>query len=352
MDSAQRPNVVALIANDRYFPGAFAAAASIQAAGLFEHTSILILHPPGTVSGHQRNWLECANPRIQLLEIDVREFLPIELSSWDTVLAPVFLRFALPEILSTSRKILYIDSDILALRSVDSAFDIDFQGKLVAAAHDDLVAGLVGYKPSWIAYRDGLGVPIEMPYLNCGVLLMNAVAWRERDVKKTLIDTYFANRERCRYFDQSAINLFLKGEFAPLSPAWNFQQNYQAIGAEDIVKPRLVHFAGSAKPWRSDGFVFERAYRQRYRDILGPSPFRVFFEPYWRINVHTAKEAWRSVTRLTTGREIQSGIRKANIPLLRQRLVALLASRKFVDIPAPTAERVPNERLSRQDTTE
>jgi lipopolysaccharide biosynthesis glycosyltransferase len=172
-----------------------------------------------------------------------------------------------------------------------------------------------------------------MSYLNCGVLLMDAPVWRERCIKEALTETYLANPHLCRYFDQSAINMLLKGEFALLSPAWNFQQNYQAIGAEDIVRPRLVHFAGSAKPWRSDGFVFAREYRRRYRETLASTPFEDFFEPYWRLNRKQAKEAWRSVNRMMRGRETQSGIRRSDIAPMRAKLVELLAGYSFIDLP-------------------
>ncbi len=347
----QHPNVVALIANGPYLPGAFVTAASILRSGLRQDASIIILHPAGAVSGDRGEWLERAYPRIELLEVDATAFLPRELSSWDTVLAPLFLRFALAEVLSCARRILYVDSDILALRSVDDAFDFDLRNKSVAAAHDDLVAGLIGYKPSWISYREALGVPAGTPYLNCGVLLMDANAWRQHGIKQALTETYLSNRALCRHYDQSTINLFLKGDFAPLSPAWNFQQNYQAIGAEDIVNPRLVHFAGSSKPWRSDGFVFDYTYRRRYRELLAATPFKRFFESYWRINRRQAKEAWRSVNRILRGREAQSGIKRSDIELLRADLAQLLSSRNFIDLPSTPEVNVGTSGASRPTLT-
>lgn len=327
-----RPNVVVLIANGPYMPGAFATAASILAQGLREDASVAIVHPADALTSVQRSWIVRRYPGIELLEVDAAAFLPIQLSSWNTILAPLFLRFALAEIFPSARKILYVDSDILALRNVDEVFDLDLGKKLIAAADDDLVSGLVGHKQSWIAYRKALGVPPETPYLNCGVFLLDAVVWREGRIKQALIETFLNNQTRCRYFDQSAINLFLMGDFARLSPAWNFQQNYQAVKAEDLVQPRLVHFAGSAKPWRNDGFVFRPEYRHRYRELLGSTPFSPFFEPFWRVSRKQAKEAWRAVNRTLQGREIQSGIKRAEVGRIRSQLLGVLASGTFVDI--------------------
>ena len=327
-----RSNVVALIANRPYLPGAFATAASILEADLDNEVSLALVHPPDTLSPAVRRWLADAWPRIELVEVDASAYLPAELSAWDTALAPLFLRFALAEIFPAARRILYVDSDILAVRTVNDAFGYDLGNRIVAAAHDDLVASLVGPKPSFLAYRESLGMPPGMPYLNCGVLLLDGGVWRERAMKKTLVDLFLANRQRCKYLDQSAINLFLKGDFAPLSPAWNFQQNYQAIGAEDLIHPRLLHFAGSAKPWRNDGFVFRSDYRQRYRTVLAATPFETFFQPYWRVGGKQPKEAWRSLNRSLQGRELQSGIRKSGIGHLRKRLVELLSTVDFVDI--------------------
>jgi lipopolysaccharide biosynthesis glycosyltransferase len=321
-----RSNVVALIANGPYIPGAFATAASILATGLREDASMVIVHPADALTTEQQSWIARRYPGIELLEVDAADFLPIQLSSWNTI-----LRFALAEIFPSARKILYVDSDILALRSIDVVFDFDLGKKLIAAADDDLVAGLVGHKQSWIAYRKALGVPPEVPYLNCGVFLMDAVVWREGRIKQALIETFQNNQTRCRYFDQSAINLFLMGDFARLSPAWNFQQNYQAINAEDLVRPCLVHFAGSAKPWRNDGFVFSPEYRYRYRELLGSTPFAPFFEPFWRVSRKQAKEAWRAINRMLRGREVQSGIKRSEVGRIRAQLLGLLATGTFVD---------------------
>lgn len=324
-------NIVVLIANGAYIPGAFVAAASLVGAGLRDDIAIAIVHPPGAFTATQREWLDQRHPRIRLVEVGAQEFLPEELSAWDTALAPLFLRFALSEIFPSASRILYVDSDILCVGSIADAFALDLRGKMVAAAHDDLVAGLVGHKASWTAYRNALGVAEPIPYLNCGLLLIDAVVWREQNIKQALVSTFLTNRQRCRYFDQSAINLFLKGDFAPLSPAWNFQQNYQAIGAEDIIRPRLLHFAGSAKPWRNDGFVFRAPYRERYKTLLGATPFASFFEPYSHISVRQAKEGWRSLNRRLRGKEIQSGIRRRDIGPLREKLMVMMSGISFID---------------------
>jgi lipopolysaccharide biosynthesis glycosyltransferase len=313
-------------------PGAFAAARSILACGLAEDVRVAIIHPPDGLATDIEVWMKAAHPRIELVAIDAGGYLPAELSSWRTILAPLFLRFALAEIFSEAQTILYVDSDILAMSGIGDVFTFDLKGKLVAAADDDLVSEMIAVKPSWIAYRDKLGVPVGEPYLNCGVLLIDAMAWRKQSLKQALIAMYLANKERCRYFDQSAINLFLKSDFARLSPAWNFQQTYQAIGAEDIVRPRLVHFAGSAKPWRNDGFVFREPYRRHYREILSGTPFAGYFQSYGHVGGKQIKEAWRSLKRIIGGREPQSGVRRAKIETLRTRLAALMQSSDFIDL--------------------
>jgi lipopolysaccharide biosynthesis glycosyltransferase len=326
-----RSHVIALIADAAYLPGAYVAAQSILLCGLPEDICVVILHPPDCPSDAIRAWTKATHPRINLAAVDAREFLPPELSSWDSVLAPLFLRFALAEVFPKARKVFYVDSDILAVAGIEDIFRLDLNGRLVAAANDDLVSEMASVKPSWIAYRNALGVPLGTPYLNCGVLLIDAVAWRANGMKQKLVTTYLGNRERCRYFDQSAINLLLKGDYARLSPAWNFQQTYQAIGAEDIVGPRLVHFAGSAKPWRNDGFVFRHDYRDRYREILSGTPFEPYFRPYWRMSRKQIKEAWRSLKRALRGQEMQSGIRRSQIPMLRAKLTQKLGASGFID---------------------
>lgn len=325
------PNIVALIANGPYLPGAFVAAASLLECGLREDAAVAIVQPAGSLSNEQRHWIAARYPGIAHVELDAADYLPEALHSWKTALAPLFLRFALAEIFPSSQRILYVDSDILAVRSVDDAFALDLRGKIVGAADDDLVAGLVGHKPSWTAYRNGLRLPADAPYLNCGVLLVDAPAWRAGNIKARLIALFLENRDICRYLDQSALNLMLKGDFAPLSPRWNFQQNYQAISAEDMLAPRLVHFAGSAKPWRNDGFVFRRDYRDAWRRLLTGAPFPGFFQEYSDIGRRQIREAWRASGRLLRAREPQCGIERSQIGSLREKLREVCVRRNFID---------------------
>jgi len=322
-------HVIALISDAAFLPAGFATARSILDCGLDDDIQLALVLQPDCLANDVRAWLQSAHPRIELVAADAGKFLPDALASWRSVLTPIFLRDALPEIFPEADRILYVDCDVLATSAVGEAFTLDMEGKAVAAADNDLVSEMVGVTASWVAYREALGVPLGIPYLNAGILLMDARAWREQDLKQKIIATYFANKERCRYFDQCPTNLFLKGDFARLSPAWNFQPSYQAIGAEDIVKPKLVHFAGSAKPWRNDGFVFRRDYRERYRTILAGTPFESFFQPCTSLSGKQIKEAWRSLKRTLRGREIQTGLKRTQIEALRTKLAALLASGVF-----------------------
>ena len=327
-------NIVVLIADDAYLPGAYATAASILACGLRADASIAIVHPPGAIAPELQDWFAKTCPRVTLLPVDAKTYLPQPLASWNTILAPLFLRFALPEIFPSAKRIFYVDSDILAVGPIDSMYDLSLRQKPFAAANNDLISEIVGAKPRWLAYREAIGAPLGTSYLNCGVLLQDTAAWLAGGIKNTLTQLYLDNRELCPYFDQSALNMYVKGDFAKLSPAWNFQHAYQAIGAEDIIQPRLIHFAGTAKPWRNDGFIFPRAYRDRYRELLRASPFAGFFEPYWKITRRQLKEGWRTLNRAARGREIQAGISRSEIASLRDKFRGFLKSYDFIDAPA------------------
>jgi hypothetical protein len=59
-----------------------------------------------------------------------------------------------------------------------------------------------------------------------------------------------AERDRLIGHDQTLLNCVLKGDWAELSPVWNWQYTRASRLFESMEGAHVVHFIGSLKPWR------------------------------------------------------------------------------------------------------
>jgi lipopolysaccharide biosynthesis glycosyltransferase len=92
-----------------------------------------------------------------------------------------------------------------------------------------------------------IGVPLDRPYYNAGMLLIDTGRWRRDAIDRQIVDLF--KDHGGRFDDQDAINVLLAAEIKPLARKWNFQAGKDMIpdGTEAI-----VHFVGGRKPWDLD----------------------------------------------------------------------------------------------------
>ncbi len=116
-------------------------------------------------------------------------------------------------------------------------------------------------------FAQAQGISPSDPYFNSGVLLIDLVAWRREKIGELATSLAITHRDSIKYHDQCALNLALAGKFGILSPEWNHHytprglraliENYGPdIAVHLVYSPKIIHFAGSKKPWlhRSPGY--------------------------------------------------------------------------------------------------
>lgn len=167
----------------------------------------------------------------------------------------VWQRVLLPRLLPFLDKVLYLDSDLIALHSVKPLWDIDISGYYVAAVtnpmHDEM--------RDW---PQRIGLPDAGAYFNSGVMLLNLAMLREDDCVEKIIRHATVHPELVYWGDQCAMNVVLHDRRYPLHPKWNVMNNFVTYGrgseffspamlTEAIADPQIVHFEGSpqSKPW-------------------------------------------------------------------------------------------------------
>ncbi|MEP2531694.1 glycosyltransferase [Shimia sp.] len=195
-------------------------------------------------------------------------------TSWLALVA--YLRLWVPDYFrGTYDRILYTDADTwVATPDLTRLFDLDLGCHAVAGVMD----------------RSQLGTPDQpvldfqecqincTKYLNSGVLLMDTAQWH----KAGILDRALAAKHlhpSYTYHDQSLLNLALQGDFAELSPIWNWQWPHSHPRFTRTITPGILHFTGHPKPWIArkkkttyDAHIIE-AYHQFFQEFDLPQRF-------------------------------------------------------------------------------
>ena len=249
----------------------------------------------------------------------------IDFAALDTGLAPkgrfsraVFRRLFLDRLLpETYERYVSIDSDMLIVRpGLSRLTEFDFGPHALAAAYDMIF--LMDHKGGPLArefqgYRRALGLDLATPYFNAGLHAVGRHAWRKAGWADQTAQALRTAPERFPFMEQDALNSLIRGEFAPLSPRYNFMGDFFLTGLEAEIAPIVLHFVNQPKPWHYEEWRGEGRFARAYADWFATAPF----------------PAWRAATRPALGR-------KPKASALRRRFAASLGSFlnkcKFVDV--------------------
>lgn len=144
-----------------------------------------------------------------------------------------------------TERLIWIDSDIIVLGSLEPIWNLDFQGMPIAAVPNPW--GNPGNSQD------------RSPYFNAGLLVYNMKLWAQEELSKQLIKNAKANIwGDC---DQGALNSVLAGRWKQLERIWN---NHNT---EDR-STKVMHFMSRPKPWESP------APNKLWVEMLSQTPFK------------------------------------------------------------------------------
>ena len=165
----------------------------------------------------------------------------------------IYFRLFIPEMFPEYDKGIYLDSDIVVMGDLANLYEIPLGDNLLAAVPDYSVMDV----PPLVKYiEDAVGIPKDK-YINSGVLLMNLKAMREANMSKKFL--YLLNKYQfdCIAPDQDYINAMCKDRVLYLPGDWNAMPN---PNKEPLIKPKLIHYNLSAKPWCYDGIQYKKQF--------------------------------------------------------------------------------------------
>jgi hypothetical protein len=151
-------------------------------------------------------------------------------------------------------------------------FGVDLGGHVLGAVRDNTQWRAPGRRPE--QFRR-LGLP-QRPYFNAGMLLIDVERFLEARLLERCVEFGRTNRRQMIRHDQNLLNGTLQGDWAELSPTWNWQYTRATMLFEAMQEAHVVHFISPRKPWgRSAGSLpprFRRAYAGFFAEHFPDDP--------------------------------------------------------------------------------
>ena len=219
-------------------------------------------------------------PRTELVNVQVSEDLLQNAPVSDRYPTEMYYRlFAARYLPQQLERILYLDPDLVVLHSLRSLYQIDFDGKLFAAASH------IESRTFRELNRRRLHLSEHAKYLNSGVMMMNLALLR-KESPQTIIDYIQSHKATLLLPDQDVLNALYADRTVPLDPmVYNLGEKYLRLKnlhlppqeklTLDWVRSNtaIVHYYGRNKPWkehyRGSLGIFYHEWEQQLQQLTG-----------------------------------------------------------------------------------
>ncbi len=176
------------------------------------------------------------------------------------VTIPTLYRLMLPSLLKDVKRVLYLDCDLIVLKSLSELFFTQLSPSQYAACVEDMGGHLH-------MARMGFEQNSNNFYFNAGVCLLDLEKMRQDNIEKKMFDYLKANWEKLSYSDQDVMNAVLLGHVKQMDRKYNFI-TINFYFPNDL-HPTIAHFAG-IKPWK---IGFYNIYREKFWEYFAKTPF-------------------------------------------------------------------------------
>jgi lipopolysaccharide biosynthesis glycosyltransferase len=260
-----------------FFAAAVRAIASlVEAEPDVEREIFLICEPDDVAPGFDK-LARTLRERFKLLTLDFKRF-DLNLAGKGRFSRAVFRRLFLDDILPAHfERIVTVDSDMLIVRpGLKRLEGFDLGARPLAAAYDMIF--LMDFKGDALARqfqrsRRSLGLALDTPYFNAGLMAIDRAAWRAQGLTERVTQALRDEPERYPFMEQDALNAALNGNFAPLSPRFNFMGDFFLLDLERRLEPIVLHFVNAPKPWELGAWRGEARFAENYRAWFASSPW-------------------------------------------------------------------------------
>ena len=174
---------------------------------------------------------------IEFIAIDASLFSGYQaIKTHGYITLPTYYRLKTASLLPKLDRIIYMDCDMIATRSLANLFNTEMDDFPLAGVND-INSRRVRKNPT---------------YINAGMTVMNLKKIREMELEDKF-QTYAANNaETITCGDQQIINEVCKGKIKILDERWNVQSSNFVNRSSYTSAPWIIHFVSSKKPWHKN----------------------------------------------------------------------------------------------------
>lgn len=219
------------------------------------------------------------SPDAQIEFIDLRKYTDSSFvkkymghnKSLDYISIETCYRLFIPEIFKQYDKVLYLDSDMTAIKDISPLKDIDITDYYAGVVEGFGVKNLIGKnikvntypEYNWEQYLEKKLNKKTLKYFNAGFLLLNLKLLRRDNVQEKMFN-FLEKESPLEYLDQDVLNAVFEDKVKYLPEKYNM---FPGIADEETV---ILHFIGKEKPWN---YYKSNEYFEEYWKYLKLTPF-------------------------------------------------------------------------------
>jgi lipopolysaccharide biosynthesis glycosyltransferase len=220
-----------------------------------------------------------------------------------------YARYFICDIFPHLERCIYLDTDLLVLRDLTEAFELELHGNIAAAVRD--ISIRINHDDPALKRR--LGLRDERNYFNSGFMIMELNEWRREQLANNLVKLSIDKFDDLHSQDQDALNLVLEDRILLMEVSWNVSQYEKPMP----LTGNIVHLIGTVKPWhiRYKAKFCEAYYEEvifnAFTSVLNRTEFRDL-RPWnaWGLGAHkeliaqnmpTRDMIWGKLRRLVAG---------------------------------------------------
>jgi lipopolysaccharide biosynthesis glycosyltransferase len=194
--------------------------------------------------------------------VDATALIPPDLPirPGDHVSPATFYRLFIAEILpSDIQQAVYLDADMLALRSIAPLFHEPVSELVAASDHCSPISEI------------GLWGELGGSYFQAGLLVIPLHAWREQRILDRFLNVIANEQHRIQWWDQDVLNIALRDCWQRIPIWYNACEAVHLALPLSLIEPHacLIHYSGSRKPWNTyDPSPFTAHWDQAYEAVF------------------------------------------------------------------------------------
>jgi lipopolysaccharide biosynthesis glycosyltransferase len=178
-----------------------------------------------------------------------------------------YLRLFAPYLIpKETKKMIYLDVDMIVLKDISTLWNVDLEGRLFGAVVD--LCKTVGSSWGGIPNYMELGINPDAKYFNAGLMLIDPQLWRESDIAIKVINAINDNIAHVNFADQYGLNVVLVDQWKELDYRWN---SFSVLNYDDAF---LIHFLDIKPIFKS--YNANKTYYNWFHSYMQLTPYKDF----------------------------------------------------------------------------